>query len=298
MPRLKIGIIGETGQLARAIKSVASEYDADFTFYNRAKIDLSSSEDELRKNLTPLSDVDVIINAAAYTAVDLAENERELAFAINAAAPRIMAEFCEENDKSLIHVSTDYVFDGESRAPYQADHPVAPLGVYGESKYAGEDAVKKSGCRYVILRTSWVYDGSGKNFMTTMLRLGKNRDILTVVDDQFGRPTFAKDLARACVVSAQKLHDEPVERQGTYHFTGGGDVISWADFAREIFKIASAHSKYSVEIKNVPSSEYPTKAKRPRYSALDNSTFSKTFGGESPVWQSSLKIAMTDWLKS
>ncbi|MEP3656140.1 MAG: dTDP-4-dehydrorhamnose reductase [Litorimonas sp.] len=298
MPRLQIGIIGETGQLARAIRSVASEYDADFKFFGRTNVDLALPEDELNSSLTQLNDVDVVINAAAYTAVDLAEDERDLAFATNFNGPRVIADYCNRNSKSLVHVSTDYVFDGKSKRPYLSDHTVAPLGVYGESKLAGEDAVKTSGCPYVILRTSWVYDGSGKNFMTTMLRVGKTRDVLTVVNDQLGRPTFAKDLARACIVAGQELQDAPEKRKGTYHFTGSGDVISWADFAREIFKTASQYSKYTVEVKNVPSSEYPTKARRPSYSALDNSTFSTTFGYESPVWQSSLKVAMSDWSKS
>ena len=232
-----LGIIGETGQLARALKDCCTDANIEALSLNRAALDLAGEDESILDSLMAFKSVDAIINAAAYTAVDDAEKNQDLAYRVNANAPKVIAEFCKDRGIPLIHVSTDYVFNGQSQTPYTSNDPTDPLGVYGLTKLQGEDFIRKVGGIYAILRTSWVYDAIGKNFMTTMLRLAADRDALSVVHDQLGRPTYAKHLAHACLAAVQPLIDAPADKTGTYHVSNTGPIISWADFAEAIFEL-------------------------------------------------------------
>ncbi len=229
-----------------------------------------------------------VINAAAYTAVDKAEEDEETATVVNADAPTAMAEACAELSIPLVHISTDYVFDGAGEAAFAPDHPTGPLGAYGRSKLKGEEGIVAKTDLYAILRTSWVVSAHGGNFVKTMLRLGETRDALNVVADQIGGPTSARSIAQACVAIADTLlHNQ--DAAGIYHFSGGPDV-SWADFAREIFR----QSGQSVEVTDIPSSAYPTPAARPANSRLDCTKTTEVFGIERPDWATDLADILTD----
>ena len=294
---LKIGIIGETGQLARALKSCCLEQHLEATTLNRSQLDLNHSDKEITEALASFDSVDAIINAAAYTAVDNAETDQEIAYQVNANSVKSIAQYCKNKDKAFIHISTDYVFNGQSQTPYKPSDPTDPLAVYGQSKLQGENFIREINGPHVILRTSWVYDGTGKNFMTTMLRLAKERDSLNVVNDQLGRPTYAKDLALACLAAIKPLLNAPQSHSGTYHVSNTGTVISWADFATAIFDAAKSHLPHAVTVTGIPSSEYPTPAKRPSYSAMDVSSFEIQFKTTLPDWPSGLERAMLEWEK-
>lgn len=229
-----------------------------------------------------------VINAAAYTAVDRAEDEEELATVINAVAPAAMARACADLGIPFVTVSTDYVFDGSGDAPWQPDDATGPLGAYGRSKLVGEEAVRAAGGVHAILRTSWVVSAHGNNFVKTMLRLGKDRDRLTIVADQVGAPTPARDIAAACLKMAEQLIDEP-SKSGIYHLSGQPDT-SWADFAREIFSRAGL----SCEVVDIPSSDYPTPAQRPLNSRLDCTTLEAVFGISRPDWRAGLDEILKD----
>jgi dTDP-4-dehydrorhamnose reductase len=235
---------------------------------------------------------DVILNAAAYTAVDRAEAEPEMAAAVNARAPRILAEEARETGALLVHYSTDYVFDGTKEGAWtEADAP-NPINVYGASKLAGEEAIRQVGGRYLIFRTSWVYGPHGKNFLLTMLRLGRERDRLTVVDDQFGGPTTSMELARATraivdgVLTGQYGSDE--EWAGLYHMTCSGST-TWCGLTRAIFaRTEQLLEGRKPEVVAIPSSEYPTPAKRPRNSVLSNARLQERFGVQLAPWETAL----------
>jgi len=228
-----------------------------------------------------------VINAAAWTAVDRAESEEALATLINGAAPAAMARACAELQIPLVHLSTDYVFDGAGDQPFAPDHPTAPLGAYGRSKVKGEEAVRAAGGTHAILRTSWVFSAHGSNFVKTMLRLGAGRESLRVVADQIGGPTPARTMAAACLRIAQVLQDEPAA-SGTYHFCGTPN-ISWAGFARAIM----AEAGLACEIEDILSRDYPTPACRPLNSRLDCSALA-TFGLCQPDWRAALKDVIRD----
>ncbi|WP_329759518.1 dTDP-4-dehydrorhamnose reductase [Stenotrophomonas geniculata] len=233
----------------------------------------------------------VVVNAAAYTAVDRAEQEVDAAFAANAQAPGVIARWCAAHGVPLVHYSTDYVFDGQGRAPYREDEPTAPLGVYGTSKRDGEDAVRLAGGRHLIFRTAWVYASHGANFLRTMLRVGSEREQLRVVADQIGTPTPAALIAD---VTAQALQ-HPGHLSGTWHLTASGQT-SWHGFAEAIFAEALANgvlAKVPV-VEAIPSSEYPTPAKRPAWSVLDNRKLQQDFGIVLPAWQDGLKRVMAE----
>lgn len=233
----------------------------------------------------------VVVNAAAYTAVDRAEQEPEAAQRANAEAPGVIARWCAAHGVPMVHYSTDYVFDGEGTAPYREDHPTAPLGVYGTSKRDGEDAVRAAGGRHLIFRTAWVYASHGANFLRTMLRVGAERDALRVVVDQIGTPTPAALIAD---VTAQALQ-HPGQLSGTWHLTASGQT-SWHAFAEAIFAEALAAgvlAKVPV-VEAIPSSEYPTPAKRPAWSVLDNRRLQQDFGVVLPSWQDGLKRVMAE----
>jgi dTDP-4-dehydrorhamnose reductase len=229
-----------------------------------------------------------VINAAAWTAVDAAETERDAAFAVNAASPGAMAQACADLGMPFVHISTDYVFDGSGCAAWTPSDATGPLGVYGASKLAGETAIADAGGAWGVLRTSWVFSAHGANFVKTMLRLSETRDALNVVDDQIGGPTPAADIARACIAIATALGDEGGKR-GIYHFSGAPDV-SWADFAREIFRQAGR----AVTVSDIPSSAYPTPAPRPLNSRLDCSSTKAVFGINRPDWRAGLSAVLAE----
>ena len=286
---LRIAIIGKTGQLARALRIEGEELGHEIIALDRDALDLSSTPSVIEAAIIGLpSGLDGLILAAAYTNVDGAETNSATAYAVNATAPAVIARTCAQHDIPLIHISTDYVFDGENDAPYMPDDDTDPLGVYGASKLDGELAVLESGARALILRTTWLYDGFGKNFLTTMLRLAKQRDMISVVDDQIGRPTYVGHLAQAILKAVEVFSQEPDIQTGVYHVTNGGEPVSWAGFAKAIFKAPGIDTK----VDNIPSSDYPTPAERPAYSVLDTDSFERSFRHPMPDWQAGLRDAL------
>lgn len=233
----------------------------------------------------------IVVNAAAFTAVDKAEQDVEAAFRANAESPGVIARWCAAAGVRFVHYSTDYVFDGEGIAPYREDQPTAPLGVYGTSKRDGEDAVRAAGGRHLIFRTAWVYASHGANFLRTMLRLGAERDALRVVADQFGTPTPAALIAD---VTAHALQ-HPGALPGTWHLTASGQT-SWHGFAEAIFAeaVASGLLAKAPRVEPIPSTDYPTPAKRPAWSVLDNRQLQQDFGIALPAWQVGLKRVMAE----
>ena len=273
---MTILIFGETGQVARELAMRAP----DAVYLGRDQADLADPA-ACAAALTRAAP-SAVINAAAYTAVDKAEEDEALATCVNGAAPGAMAVAAADLGVPFVHISTDYVFDGAGTAPFAPGAPVAPLGAYGRSKLAGEEAVRAAGGVHAILRTSWVVSAHGNNFVKTMLRLGAERDSLSIVADQVGGPTAAGDIAAACLEIAAQLLTDP-GKTGTYHFAGAPDV-SWADFAREIFGQAGL----DCAVTDIPSAAYPTPAKRPANSRMDCSALEATFGIARPDWAESL----------
>ncbi len=280
---MKIAVFGTTGQVATELARRVPD-GVTVTAYGRAEADFSNP-DAIRA-LAAKIDADAVINAVAYTAVDKAESEPDLAHAVNDSAVGAMAEALAARGVPLVHISTDYVFDGSGDAPRAPDAPVAPLGEYGRSKLAGEDAIRGAGGPHAILRTSWVFSAHGGNFVKTMLRLGAERDQLTIVADQIGGPTPAAAIADACFALAQGLMDG--KPGGTYHFSGAPDV-SWADFAREIF----AQAGLATGVTDIPTTDYPTPAARPLNSRLDCGSLKRDFGIDRPDW----RVGLTHVLK-
>ncbi|MEQ1710240.1 MAG: dTDP-4-dehydrorhamnose reductase [Hyphomicrobium sp.] len=281
-----IAILGSSGQVARALVREASARGVHATAGGRPRVDVA----DYHSVATFLYETQprVVINAAAYTAVDKAESEPGEAFRINAEAPARLAALCAAARVPLIHISTDYVFDGQQTRPYVESDPMHPLGVYGASKAAGEDAVRTGCAEHIILRTSWVYSGEGHNFLRTMLRLGAEREIISVVDDQHGAPTSADDLAGAILTIAAAIEQAPPDALwGTFHLTGAGET-TWYGFAVEIFRLAAASGSTTPRLVPIPTREYPTPALRPASSRLDNGKIGRTFGIALPSWQQSL----------
>jgi dTDP-4-dehydrorhamnose reductase len=241
----------------------------------------------------------LMVNAAAYTAVDRAEEEEDLAMRVNALAPGILAEQAAQLGVPLIHYSTDYVFDGSAGQPCTEAEPTAPLNAYGRTKLAGEEAIRDIGPAHLILRTSWVYGPRGKNFLLTMLRLGAERAELRIVDDQFGAPTWARMLAEATAQVVARLGHHALEpwweQGGTYHLTAAGET-SWFGFTEAIVELAAARGilPSPPRVLPIPSAEYPTPAPRPRYSVLDSSRFANGFGLALPHWRASLELALDE----
>ena len=273
-------IFGRTGQVATELARLAPEA----TFLGRDAADLADPAAcaAAIRDRRP----EAVINAAAYTAVDRAEEEEDLARLVNGAAPGAMARACADLGIPFVHVSTDYVFDGKGEAPFAPGDRVAPLGAYGRTKLAGEEEVRGAGGVHVILRTSWVFSAHGGNFVKTMLRLSESRDALSIVDDQVGGPTPAADIAAACLRIARIL---PGSRtlSGTYHFSGAPDT-SWACFARETFDRAGR----DVAVTGIPTAEYPTPAARPLNSRLDCSATEAAFGIPRPDWRRGLDAVL------
>ncbi len=229
-----------------------------------------------------------VINAAAYTAVDKAEAEEDIARLVNADAPAAMARACLTLGIPLVHISTDYVFDGGGSVPWQPTDPTGPLGAYGRTKLAGELAIREVGCVHAILRTSWVFSAHGSNFVKTMLRLGQTRTELGIVEDQVGGPTPAADVAAVCLSIASALVTEPGKR-GTYHFSGAPDV-SWCAFAQSIFVMAGL----PVTVTGIPARDYPTPAQRPANSRMDCQTLLAQFGIARPDWRGGLAKVLAE----
>ncbi len=289
---MKIMLFGANGQVGRELcRSLASLGEVvattrsgmleDGTSCETADFDAPQSLPALIQRIAP----DVVVNAAAYTAVDRAESDREAAFRANAEAPQRIAEACAARDALLVHYSTDYVFDGTATQPYREDDATTPLGVYGESKLAGEQAIQASGARHLIFRTAWVYAAHGKNFMRTMLRLAAERDELRVVADQIGTPTPAALIADVTAMALAR----PFDRSGVWHLTAVGET-TWHGFAEAIFVAAHARGLISRVPRVVPitTADYPTPAKRPGYSVLDTSGLRSDFGVDLPDWSQGL----------
>ncbi|PZR00311.1 MAG: dTDP-4-dehydrorhamnose reductase [Cereibacter sphaeroides] len=275
-------VFGSTGQVAQELRRRAP----DAIFLSRAEVDLS--DPAACAAAVASADVEAVINAAGYTAVDKAESEEELATVINGAAPGAMARAAAKRDLPFLHISSDYVFNGSGDVAWHTDDETGPLGAYGRSKLAGEHGVHAAGGSFVILRTSWVFSSHGTNFVKTMLRLGKQRDSLAIVADQIGGPTAAGDIADALIEIA-RLMRQGNGAPGTYHFAGAPDV-SWADFAREIFHSAHLPTK----VVNITSAEYPTPARRPHNSRLNCSTTERMFGLPRPDWRANLATILKE----
>lgn len=289
----RVLLTGAHGQLGRALQK-SFEGNAEVIACNRSAVDLSQP-DQIRSKIRD-SSPDVILNAGAYTAVDRAESEQQLAMEINGRAPGILAEEAQRSGAVLVHYSTDYVFNGSKQGPWVEHDPTDPLSVYGATKLAGEEAVRNVNGRYLIFRTSWVYAPQGKNFLLTMLRLGRERDSLNVVDDQIGAPTSAAELARATEAILAQILDgkfgKHSEWAGTYHMTCSGST-SWCGFARAIFERSSGLlGEKSPSVNPIPTSQYPTPAKRPLNSALSNEKLHAKFGVRLASWESALDEVM------
>jgi dTDP-4-dehydrorhamnose reductase len=281
---MKLLVFGQTGQVARELIRRAP---AGVTLQSLGRAQADLSDPAVCADAIMLSDADAVINAAAWTAVDKAETEEADATIINGAAPAAMARACARHGIPFLHISTDYVFDGAGEVPFTPDHPTAPLGAYGRSKLAGEHGVVSAGGAHLILRTSWVVSAHGANFVKTMRRLGADRQTLNVVADQIGGPTPAADIADALFTAAAAMIDG--HKGGTHHFSGAPDT-SWADFARAIM----AGAGLTCQINDIPSSAYPTPAKRPQNSRLDCSAFLRDFGIARPDWRAGLAAILKE----
>ncbi len=276
-------VTGAAGQLGQSLQFIASNYsDCEFIFASSQDLDITNQE---KVNVFfNANKIDFCINTAAYTAVDKAETEIEKATFINVTGSKNLAIACKKHNAKLIHVSTDFVFDGNSSTPYLESDKTNPLGVYGQTKLDGEIAVAQNMTDYFIIRTSWVYSQFGNNFMKTMLRLASERDSLSIVSDQIGSPTHAVDLAKAIMqIITKTQHPTPSTQYGIYNFSNEGKC-SWYDFAVEIFRI----NNIVIDVKPIPTEAFPTPAKRPKYSLLDKNKIKNTFGIEIKTWQESL----------
>lgn len=278
---MKIAVTGVTGQVGREIVSLLQS-EHEVAALDRAALDLtdSSAIEDCIARLQP----DCFINCAAYTQVDAAEKDEATAFALNADAPRTIANACRRAGARLIHFSTDYVFDGHSTVPYRESDPTDPINVYGRSKLAGEQAIESCGGDYLILRASWIYGMHGHNFLRTMLRLGSEREILRVVNDQVGSPTWARSLAEA----TQRIVQRRTVPSGIYHLSSGGQT-SWHGFATEIFRHVPPERRRVREIVPISTQQYPTPAARPAYSVLNTGKFQAAFGFNLPEWKADLE---------
>ncbi|WP_348655557.1 dTDP-4-dehydrorhamnose reductase [uncultured Sulfitobacter sp.] len=276
---MKILVFGHSGQVATELRALDGD-GLEITALDRAAADLT--DPAACAAAIEAHAPDAVINAAAYTAVDKAERDEATAHLINAQAPAAMARACAARDIPFVSISTDYVFSGEGTAPWKPSDPTDPQSVYGQTKRDGELLIERSSGRYAILRTSWVVSPHGNNFVKTILRLGAERDALTIVADQIGGPTGAAEIASACITIAKTLTIEP-QKAGLYHFAGTPDT-SWADFARAI----SQQAGITCAVTDIPSSDYPTPAKRPLNSRLDCTTTQAAFGIPRPDWRESL----------
>jgi dTDP-4-dehydrorhamnose reductase len=288
---MRLLVFGTTGQVARELARAARVRGAALTTLGRAEADLA--DPVACAAAVMAAEADAVINAAAYTAVDRAEDEPELAHAVNAAAPGAMAEAAAARGLPFLHVSTDYVFDGTPGRPWREVDPTGPLGAYGRSKLAGEQAVAAAGGPHVVLRTSWVFSAHGTNFVRTMLRVGAERDSLRIVDDQVGGPTPARAIAEALLAIAEAFAAER-GHTGVFHFAGAPDV-SWAGFARAIFVAHAERTGTRVpQVVPIPTADYPTPARRPLNSALDCTRIRAAYGIARPDWRADLAAVLEE----
>jgi dTDP-4-dehydrorhamnose reductase len=282
---MKILVTGASGQLGSEIESLSGEYPLlSFIYTDISELDITN-ENDIDRFFTK-EKPEIVINCAAYTAVDKAEEEQKQAGLINREAVSLLSFACKKHKAFLIHISTDYVFDGTNHKPYTENDPVNPSSVYGNTKMEGEGEILISGAKSIIIRTSWLYSSFGNNFVKSMIRLGKEKDELGIVADQVGTPTYAADLANTVLsIAAKTSIDKNAFVSGVYHYSNEG-VASWYDFTLAVFEIFGIQDCIVKPIKTV---EYPTPAKRPAYSVLDKSKIKSTFNIEIPHWRESLK---------
>ena len=283
MSGLPIAVIGASGQVARALAKAAAKRGQAVCVAGRPDIDLTDA-----KTIAAFLDrsaPSIVINAAAYTAVDKAETDAAAASALNVEGPALLARWCASRGRPLIHISTDFVFDGRKGLPYREDDARNPLSVYGRTKSDGEDTVRAALDQHIIVRTAWVYGPDGSNFLKTMLRLGAERDVMRVVADQTGTPTCASDIAAALLdIVAQIEGKKQAAPWGTYHLVAGG-WTTWHGFAQEIFEHAAKAGFKAPKLEAIATAEYPLPAKRPAYSVLDTAKIRDAFGIVLPPWQ-------------
>lgn len=282
-------VTGSNGQLGQELQQLAALF-SDLNFHFVSRTDLDITDNELVHNLFNLQAFDFCINCAAYTAVDKAESEPEIAYQINVEGSENLAKACQITGATLIHFSTDYVYHNQQNTPFKEDDPTDPQSVYARTKLAGEQAAQAACTDTMIIRTSWVYSSMGHNFVKTMLRLGKERPELRVVFDQIGTPTYARDLAHAVLRIIQKVTEGQIGREalnGIFHYSNEG-VTSWYDFATAIFELEAINCK----VHPIETKDFPTPAKRPPFSVLNKAKIKETFGIEIPHWRESLKVCL------
>ncbi|MGD2185599.1 MAG: dTDP-4-dehydrorhamnose reductase [Desulfobacterales bacterium] len=284
---MNVLITGANGQLGRELVRHGHAFNIKIQSFSHQELDITN-EERLHQLMTRVSP-SVVINAAAYTNVDRAENESDMAYAVNTNGPGYLARHCADHGRVLMHISTDYVFDGTKGQPYQESDPIAPLGIYGQSKAQGETAIRRVLKNHIIVRTSWLYGVYGTNFVKTILKLGNEKTDLRVVADQFGSPTSAADLAQALLTIVKKLSASEKFDWGTYHYCGKG-ITTWHGFAEHIIQLAKSYTALQIkQVTPVTTAEWPTPAKRPPYSVLDCRRLKSQFGIEPKPWQESLK---------
>jgi len=291
---MKLLVLGAAGQIGHELCRLRWPADYRIAGFDRADIDIADRQavaDAVQRERP-----DIVINAAAYTAVDRAEREAEAAFAVNATGPALLAAACKAAAIPLIHISTDYVFDGSKEGPYREDDPVNPLGVYGRSKAAGDRAVRAALAEHVILRTAWVYSAHGHNFVRTMLRLASERPVLRVVADQIGSPTSGADAARAIAAIVQRIAAGD-DHWGTYNFASAG-AVSWHGFAQAIFDLAAPWRGPPPTVEAITTADYPTPACRPANSVLDCGRIAEVFGIAPRLWRDALAEVIRELYES
>ena len=283
---MRVLICGGQGQLGWELRRRAGRFNVDAVARDLPEIDITRAE-SVAQNIEACAPR-VVINAAAYTQVDQAEADVEAAMAVNASGPGCLAAACSRAAIPLVHISTDFVFDGRSHRPYREDDPVGPIGIYAQSKVAGEEAVRRELERHIIIRTAWLYGVHGRNFVKTMLRLAGEREEIQVVADQHGSPTSAADLAQTILHICRRITDTQPLSWGIYHYCGAG-VTTWHGLAQKSIELAARHTSLKVrQITPIAAAHYPTPAHRPAYSALDCTKIRDTFGISIPPWEESL----------
>jgi dTDP-4-dehydrorhamnose reductase len=293
---MRLIVTGTQGQVARALQERGPAQGVEIVAIGRPELDLADPASIARALATV--DGDALVNAAAYTAVDKAESEEELATRINGEGAGAVARVAAARGLPLLQISTDYVFDGSADRPYREDDATGPVGAYGRSKLAGEQMVAAAHPAAAIFRTAWVYSPFGANFVKTMLRLGETRPEISVVADQHGAPTSALDIADALIAAAKKMLAAPGDAglAGVFHLTGGGEA-SWADFAEEIFAEAACHGRAPVKVRRIATSDYPTPARRPANSRLSHERLAQAFGLTLPDWRISTRACVARLLQ-
>ena len=278
-------VLGKNGQVALELARIAEAEGREAVFQGREALGDAGAVDA--GAVLDREQPTLVVNAAAYTAVDKAETEEAEALALNAELPSRFARACAARGLPFVHISTDYVFDGALFRPYREDDPLAPLGAYGRGKAQGETAVLEAGGPAAVIRTAWVYSAHGANFVKTMLRLAGSRDEVGVVADQIGCPTAATDVARACLLVGEALEQDPARARGLYHAAGGGEA-SWADLAEAVFALSAARGGPSAQVRRITTAEFPTPTRRPANSRLSCERLKAVTGWTPPPWRESL----------